>query len=200
MDSWVYPALDRLMDLGIWIQRFLACVHGRGEVFSGCSTSVAENGIESNSQAAEILAALQREFGVEDNDPSGLSYGCDDSTLASRVFRANLAGQLSSGQTLVNDYGRPTSPASTPSMASAAARSLAVSACTRAANISMRRAPQAILRLWSRRYGTSIRRRVPFLDYLSPPIRRRQPSPPDDRNDRCTPHSRSEHFLSRSEP
>jgi hypothetical protein len=70
-----------------------------------------ENGIQSNSQAAEILALLQREFGNEDNDPSGLSYGCDGLyTRLQGISGLTLRDSFHLGQTLVNDYGRPYQP------------------------------------------------------------------------------------------
>src|ERR1039458_1139350 len=102
MDSWVYPALDRLHGLGYLDTAFLGLrPWTRRSIQRMIAEASQENGIQSNSQAAEILAAMQREFGNEDNDPSGLSYGCDG--LYTRL-------QGISGQTLVNDYGRPYQP------------------------------------------------------------------------------------------
>src|ERR1019366_10200902 len=70
-----------------------------------------ENGIQSNSQAAEILAVLQREFGNEDNDPSGLAYGCEGLyTRLQGISGLTLRDSFHLGQTLVNDYGRPYQP------------------------------------------------------------------------------------------
>ena len=78
MDNWVYPALDRLRGLGYLDTAFLGLrPWTRRSIQRMIAEASQENGIESNSQATEILAGLQREFGNEGNDPSGLSYGCD---------------------------------------------------------------------------------------------------------------------------
>jgi hypothetical protein len=68
-------------------------------------------GIEKNSQAFEIMAALLREFGDEGGDPDGLSYGCEG--LYARlqgISGLTLRDSFHLGQTLVNDYGRPYQP------------------------------------------------------------------------------------------
>ena len=112
MDSWVYPALDRLHGLGYLDTAFLGLrPWTRRSIQRMLDEASQENGIESNSQAAEILAALQREFGVEDNDPSGLSYGCDGLyTRLQGISGLTLRDSFHLGQTLVNDYGRPYQP------------------------------------------------------------------------------------------
>jgi hypothetical protein len=70
-----------------------------------------EEGIQNNPQAFEILASLEREFGSEDNDPSGLSYGCDELyTRLQGISGLTLRDSFHLGQTLVNDYGRPYQP------------------------------------------------------------------------------------------
>jgi hypothetical protein len=112
MDSWVYPALDRLRGLGYLDTAFLGLrPWTRRSIQRMLDEASQENGIQSNSQAAEILAALQREFGNEDNDPSGLSYGCDGLyTRLQGISGLSLRDSFHLGQTLVNDYGRPYQP------------------------------------------------------------------------------------------
>ena len=109
----MYPALDRLHGLGYldtaylglrpWtrrsIQRMIA------------ETSQAE-GIQSNTQATELLTALQREVGVESDDDQGeLSFACEG--LYSRlqgISGLTLRDSYHLGQTIANDYGRPYQP------------------------------------------------------------------------------------------
>src|ERR1035438_3447561 len=112
MDNWVYPALDRLRGLGYLDTAFLGLrPWTRRSIQRMIAEASQENGIQSNSQAAEILAALQREFGNEDNDPSGLSYGCDGLyTRLQGISGLTLLDSFHLGQTLVNDYGRPYQP------------------------------------------------------------------------------------------
>src|ERR1039458_671674 len=112
MDSWVYPALDRLHGLGYLDTAFLGLrPWTRRSIQRMIAEASQENGIQSNSQAAEILAALQREFGNEDNDPSGLAYGCDGLyTRLQGISGLTLRDSFHLGQTLVNDYGRPYQP------------------------------------------------------------------------------------------
>jgi hypothetical protein len=112
MDSWVYPALDRLRGLGYLDTAFLGLrPWTRRSIQRMIDGASQENGIQSNSQAAEILAVLQREFGNEDNDPSGLSYGCNGLyTRLQGISGLTLRDSFHLGQTLVNDYGRPYQP------------------------------------------------------------------------------------------
>jgi hypothetical protein len=70
-----------------------------------------DEALKENSQASEILATLQREFGGEDDNVSGLSYGCDE--VYARIQGISglaLRDSFHLGQTLVNDYGRPYQP------------------------------------------------------------------------------------------
>jgi hypothetical protein len=113
LDSWVYPALDRLHGLGYldtaylglrpWtrrsIQRMLA------------DTSQAE-GIQSNLQAMEILTGLQREFRMEDDDDqSDFSSACEGLyTRLQGIGGLTLRDSFHLGQTIANDYGRPYEP------------------------------------------------------------------------------------------
>ncbi len=70
-----------------------------------------QGSIQSNPQAFEILAALQREFGDEDEDARGLSYGCETVyTRLQGISGLTLRDSYHLGQTIVNDYGRPYQP------------------------------------------------------------------------------------------
>jgi hypothetical protein len=70
-----------------------------------------DEGIQNNPQAWEILAALKREFGVEDDDPSRLSYACEGlSTRFEGISGLTLNDSYHLGQTIANDYGRPYQP------------------------------------------------------------------------------------------
>ncbi len=75
------------------------------------SDSAQDESIQSNSQAFEILASLELEFGVEDDDLSDFSYGCEDLyTRLQSISGLTLRDSFHLGQTLVNDYGRPYQP------------------------------------------------------------------------------------------
>ena len=116
LDSWVYPAMDRLIALG-FIQS--AMVGMRPWTRFECARLLAEAGDrlehtdQSTSQAANIYSSLAREFRDEIELPGG-----GDNTrvsLESAYTRlTGISGQPLSqgyhydfGQTVINDYGRP---------------------------------------------------------------------------------------------
>jgi hypothetical protein len=112
LDSWVYPALDRLRGLGYadtaylglrpWTRRSIQRMLDQ--------TSQAE-GLEKNAQAKEIVASLEREFGLEDDYAKDLTYGCEGTyTRLQGIGGLTLRDSFHLGQTLVNDYGRPYQP------------------------------------------------------------------------------------------
>ncbi len=112
MDSWVYPALDRLHGLGYLDTGFLGLrPWTRRSIQRMLDQTSQDSAIENSPQAREIFTALQREFGGEDSDPEGLSYGCEG--LYARlqgISGLTLRDSFHLGQTLVNDYGRPYQP------------------------------------------------------------------------------------------
>jgi hypothetical protein len=113
MDSWVYPALDRLHGLGYLDTAFLGIrPWTRRSVQRMLDETSQADGIGKNSQALEILASLKREFGSEDEDAeSTLSYGCEGIyTRLQGIFGLTLRDSFHLGQTIVNDYGRPYEP------------------------------------------------------------------------------------------
>jgi hypothetical protein len=73
-------------------------------------TSKAE-GLDANPQAVEIVAALEREVGSEDEYAPDLTYGCEGVyTRLQGIGGLTLRDSFHLGQTLVNDYGRPYQP------------------------------------------------------------------------------------------
>ncbi len=112
MDSWVYPALDRLHGLGYldtaylgirpWTKRSIQ------RMIDGASRA---EGIQNNGQAIETLTALQREFGAEDGQTGELAYGCEEVyTRMQGIAGLSLRDSFHLGQTIANDYGRPYQP------------------------------------------------------------------------------------------
>jgi hypothetical protein len=112
MDNWVYPALDRLRGLGYLDTAFLGLrPWTRRSIQRMIDETSQDESIQNNPQAFEILASLKREFGVEDDDPSGLSYACEG--LYARlegISGLTLRDSFHLGQTIANDYGRPYQP------------------------------------------------------------------------------------------
>lgn len=109
MDSWVYPALDRLRGLGYLDTAFLGLrPWTRRSIQRMIDEASHEQAIQNNPQAFEILASLEREFGDEADDAIGLSYGCESVyTRLQGISGLTLRDSFHLGQTLVNDYGRP---------------------------------------------------------------------------------------------
>jgi len=112
MDSWIYPALDRMHGLGYLDTAFLGLrPWTRRSVQRMISDTSQAQDIQDHGQALEILTALQSEFGDEDGNLSGLSYGCEGIyTRLQGISGLTLRDSFHLGQTLVNDYGRPYQP------------------------------------------------------------------------------------------
>ena len=116
LDSWIYPAMDRLIALG-FIQS--AMIDSRPWTRFECARLLAEAGDRlefvaqsSSSEAAKVYSSLVQEFRDDIEIPGG------DNTrakLESAYTRINgISGQPLSqgydynfGQTIINDYGRP---------------------------------------------------------------------------------------------
>jgi hypothetical protein len=112
MDSWVYPALDRLHGLGYLDTAYLGLRPWTRRSIERMidDTSQSQN-IEANAQAFEILASLKREFGAEDDDVGDLAYGCEGIyTRLQGISGLTLRDSFHLGQTIANDYGRPYQP------------------------------------------------------------------------------------------
>jgi hypothetical protein len=113
LDSWVYPALDRLRGLGFADTAFLGLrPWTRRSIQRMLDEASQEDGIQSNPQVFDILTALQREFGNEsDDDSDHLSHACEGVyTRLQGIAGLTLRDSFHLGQTLVNDYGRPYQP------------------------------------------------------------------------------------------
>jgi hypothetical protein len=126
VDSWVYPALDRLhalgyldgafLDLRPWtrlrIARMLAAASDRmhdeeREWLLITQEKGAEPGGASGREARSLLAALNREF-APDLNTCGAHAELDTVYSRSRgITDTPLRDSYHLGQTLVNDYGRP---------------------------------------------------------------------------------------------
>jgi hypothetical protein len=112
VDSWVYPALDRLHGLGYLDTAYLGLrPWTRRSIQRMIDDTAQSQDIRSNAQAFEILAALKREFGVEDEDAGDLYYGCEGIyTRLQGISGLTLRDSFHLGQTTANDYGRPYQP------------------------------------------------------------------------------------------
>jgi Capsule assembly protein Wzi len=112
LDSWVYGAMDRLHGIGYLNSAFLGVrPWTRRSIQRMIADTSQDEGIDNNPQAFEILAALKREFGVEDDDPSRLSYACEGlSVRFEGISGLTLNDSFHLGQTVANDYGRPYQP------------------------------------------------------------------------------------------
>jgi len=112
IDSWVYPALDRLHGLGFLDTAYLGLrPWTRRSIQRMLDDAAQVEEIQKNPQAFEILASLEREFGDEDSDPDGLSYGCEGVYARLQgISGLTLRDSFHLGQSLANDYGRPYQP------------------------------------------------------------------------------------------
>lgn len=109
VDSWIYPALDRLHGLGYLDTAFLGIrPWTRRSIQRMLAETSQRDGIQDHLQAFEIVASLQREVGEENNDFNGPSYGCEGLYVRLQgIAGLTLRDSFHLGQTLVNDYGRP---------------------------------------------------------------------------------------------
>lgn len=112
MDSWVYPALDRLHALGYLDTAFLGLrPWTRRSVQRMLDQTRQVEDIGQSAQALETLTALEREFGPEDADFDRLSYACEEVYARLQgISGLTLRDSFHLGQTLINDYGRPYQP------------------------------------------------------------------------------------------
>ncbi len=112
LDSWVYPAIERLMGLGLIDSGFLA---HRPWTRWECARLIAEaddRGVDSDAEGSRIYAALQKEFQSELGPPTG---GLDAKLESVYTRVTSITGRplgrggesFDIGQTFINDYGRP---------------------------------------------------------------------------------------------
>ena len=116
LDSWVYPAMDRLIALG-FIQS--AMVDSRPWTRFECARLLAEAGDRlefeaqpSSSEATRVYSSLVQEFRDDIEIPGGDNTRASLESLYTRL--SGISGQPLSqgyhydfGQTIINDYGRP---------------------------------------------------------------------------------------------
>ena len=116
MDSWVYPTLWRLHSLGYLDTAFLGVRPWTRRAVERMLDNIDdEQAPPAGSQAAEIVAAVRREVGYEDDQWSQggreLLYGCDQFyTRLQGIGGLTLRDGYHLGQTIANDYGRPYQP------------------------------------------------------------------------------------------
>lgn len=113
MDSWMYPAMDRLHGLGFADTAFLGLrPWTRRSIQRMIEDTLQDPDLPGNAQAQGIVTAMQRELGDEVADNEGeFSYACEG--MYSRlqgIAGLTLRDSFHLGQTLVNDYGRPYQP------------------------------------------------------------------------------------------
>lgn len=112
LDSWIYPAIERLMGLGLIDSGFLA---HRPWTRWECARLLDEAGdklADSDVEANRIYDALRREFESELGSPEGGLQAKLESvyTRVTEISGTPLGRGMESydfGQTLINDYGRP---------------------------------------------------------------------------------------------
>jgi len=108
LDSWVYPAFQRLMAMGLVDSGFLGL---RPWTRNECSRllSEAEGKAAGLPEAAGILNALEGEFHHELEAPSAKPHAEMESvyTRVTGIAGTPLNQSFNFGQTIINDYGRP---------------------------------------------------------------------------------------------
>ncbi|WP_260739289.1 capsule assembly Wzi family protein [Tunturiibacter lichenicola] len=112
MDSWVYPALNRLYGMGFVDTMYLSMrPYTRRSTLHMLLKSQDEILSSDNEQAVDILAKLLTFLSTEvpdGNVPRGLVYGLDSSyTRVLGISGPVLVDSYHLGQTINNDYGRP---------------------------------------------------------------------------------------------
>ena len=113
LDSWIYPALERLAALG-YINSGIAAM--RPWTRLECARQISEAGDrvaddQGNGQAAAIYHDLQREFANELNWLGGgdnAEFRVESAyTRATEIVGKPLTDSYHFGQTIINDFGRP---------------------------------------------------------------------------------------------
>jgi len=113
MDSWVYPALDRLHSMGYLDTAYMGLRPWTRLSIAHMLQETADK-IDSHpndQEAREIYLALENEFAFDQEGPAGphASHAQIDSVYS--IFRGIAGTPLNDsyhlGQTIVNDYGRP---------------------------------------------------------------------------------------------
>ena len=112
VDSWIYPALDRLHGMGYLNTAFLGLRPWTRRSVQHMLEGVADDGaIEQDPAAQELFSRLQKEIGTEDDDRDELSYACEGAySRLQGIGGLTLRDSFHLGQTIAYDYGRPYQP------------------------------------------------------------------------------------------
>ena len=107
LDSWVYPALDRLIALGV-INSGMQGLKPWTRAECARMLEEASDALDDNVEGSRVYSALTREFATELSG-SGTNYASLDSLYvrATSISGPPLTDGYHFAQTLVNDYGRP---------------------------------------------------------------------------------------------
>ncbi len=113
LDSWVYPAFERLFGLGYADSAYLgmrpwtrtSCLHILQETYPKLQN--AYEGAPGDEEAWTIFQALAKEFGAEAGSPIAHAELSDVYTRNMYIKGRPINDSLHFGQTLINDYGRP---------------------------------------------------------------------------------------------
>lgn len=119
VDSWVYPALDRLYSLGYANTMYLAMRPYTRQSLEHILVSTHDEIADSNDeQAKELLASLEtflRDETMDGVTPRGTVHGTETVYVrAMGIQGQTLNDSYHLGQTIVNDYGRPYEPGFNP--------------------------------------------------------------------------------------
>jgi hypothetical protein len=109
IDSWVYPAMDRVRGLGYLDTAYLGLRPWTRRDIAGMIDETGKKpGIEDNEQAIEILATLKAEFPPPPEHYKRPSLACESAYLRFQgIAGLPLRDSFNIGQTFANDYGRP---------------------------------------------------------------------------------------------
>lgn len=113
LDSWVYPALERLIAMGYIKDAFLSlrpwtrreCARLLGEASDANDTSA-----EPSPEVSDLVNALSRELGPDTETGAGNNVRMQLDSVYSRfteIAGVPLNDGFDFGQTIINDYGRP---------------------------------------------------------------------------------------------
>lgn len=154
MDSWIYPALDRLHALGYLDSAFLG-IRPWTRLAIAHMLQMSADRIDSdtnNDEAKDIYLAVLREVQPDIDNASDMTHPTAELDQVYEQVRGisglPLRDSFHLGQTIVNDYGRPINPDSTTTPVLQPARKRDALVSTTAANSSTPPALPATLRPW----------------------------------------------------
>lgn len=112
LDSWVYPALERLHGLGYLRTGFLGLrPWTRRSIANMLDVIDAEGDITEDATALELFESLQQGFSTDANDFDQASYACEGAYVRLQgIAGQTLRDSFHLGQSIAYDYGRPYQP------------------------------------------------------------------------------------------